>query len=119
MAAVVALVDDVFFQAKLFETAKQVGVELRACATQEALATEISRERPKLVIVDLNARSNPLAAIEQLQSNGGETPLIGFFSHVQSELAERARAAGCKNLMPRSKFTQNLATILAEAKSQS
>jgi DNA-binding NarL/FixJ family response regulator len=119
MAAVVALVDDVFFQAKLFETAKQLGVDLRACSTPEALATEIARERPKLIIVDLNAQSNPLAAIEQLQATRAGTPLIGFFSHVQTELAERARAAGCSNLMPRSQFTRDLATILAEAKSKS
>jgi hypothetical protein len=32
-------------------------------------------------------------------------------------LAERARAAGCRDVMPRSKFTQNLATILSQAKS--
>ncbi len=118
MAAVVVLIDDVFFQAKLYETAKQVGVELRACASPEALAAEINRESPKLVIVDLNARADPLAAIERLQAAGAPRNIIGFFSHVQTELAERARAAGCSNLMPRSKFTQSLATILAEAKSK-
>jgi hypothetical protein len=36
---------------------------------------------------------------------------------VQVDLAARARAAGCAEVMPRSKFTQNLATILAQAKS--
>jgi hypothetical protein len=35
------------------------------------------------------------------------------------ELAEQARAAGCTDVMPRSKFTQHLATILAHAKSHS
>jgi hypothetical protein len=37
---------------------------------------------------------------------------------VQVELAQKARAAGCHDVMPRSKFTQNLATILAQAKSE-
>ncbi len=41
MAQVVALVDDLFFQAKLIETAKQLGVELRTCATADALADEV------------------------------------------------------------------------------
>jgi hypothetical protein len=44
--------------------------------------------------------------------------LVGILSHVQLDLAEKARAAGCANVMPRSKFTSNLATILAQAKSQ-
>jgi len=117
MAQVLALIDDIFFQAKLFETAKQVGVELRACATPDALDAEIAKAAPKLVVVDLNSRANPLEAVGRVQASGREIPLIGFLSHVQLDLAERARAAGCGEVMPRSKFTQNLATILSRAKS--
>jgi DNA-binding NarL/FixJ family response regulator len=117
MAEVVALVDDLFFQAKLLETAKQVGVELRTCATADALDAEIAQAPPRLVVVDLNGRSEPFKALERLSA--GTIPSIAFLSHVQTELAERARAAGCREVMPRSKFTQNLATILARAKSQS
>jgi AmiR/NasT family two-component response regulator len=119
MAQVVALVDDIFFQAKLLETAKQVGIELRACPTPDALEAEIARATPRLVVVDLNANSQPFLALERLQAGGGKIPLIAFVSHVQVDLTERARAAGCKEVMPRSKFTQNLATILAAAKSDS
>jgi DNA-binding NtrC family response regulator len=119
MAEIVALIDDIFFQAKLLETAKQVGVELRAFATPDALEAEIARTTPRLVVVDLNAASEPFKALERLQASGGKIPLIAFFSHVQVDLAKRARAAGCSDVMPRSKFTQNLATILARAKSDS
>jgi DNA-binding NtrC family response regulator len=117
MAQVVALVDDLFFQAKLLETAKQVGVEVRTCSTADALDAEIARAAPKLIVVDLNARSGPFEALERLQAGGARIPLIAFLSHVQVDLAARARAAGCAEVMPRSKFTQNLATILAQAKS--
>ncbi len=117
MAQVVALVDDLFFQAKLLETAKQVGIEIRTCSTADALDAEIARAAPKLIVVDLNARSGPFEALERLQAGGVRIPLIAFLSHVQVDLAARARAAGCAEVMPRSKFTQNLATILAQAKS--
>jgi CheY-like chemotaxis protein len=119
MAQVVALIDDIFFQAKLFETAKQLGVELRICATPDALDAEIAQSPPKLIVIDLNARSNPLDAVGRLHTNGRNIPLIGFLSHVQADLAERAHAAGCTEVMPRSKFTQNMATILCRAKSES
>ncbi len=118
MAAVVALVDDLFFQAKLVETAKQLSVELRTCATPEALVAEIARESPKLIVVDLNARGNPIDAIERVQASGGGIPLIAFLSHVQVDLAARARAAGCRDVMPRSQFTRDLATILRQVKSE-
>src|ERR1700728_5085200 len=118
MPDVVVLVDDLFFQAKLLETAKQVGVEVRACTPPDALDAEIARSTPRLVVVDLNAQAEPFAALERLHASGSRIPLVAFLSHVQVDLAERARAAGCREVMPRSKFTQNLATILARAKSE-
>lgn len=118
MAQVVALVDDLFFQAKLSGTAKQLGIELRTCTTSDALAEEISARAPKLVVVDLNARNNPLQAVGYLRANAPNIPVIGFLSHVQVELAQQARAAGCQEVMPRSQFTKDLATILGRAKSE-
>jgi DNA-binding NtrC family response regulator len=118
MAQVLALVDDLFFQAKLLETAKQIGVDVRTCATADALDAEIAKAVPKLIVVDLNATSNPLDAVARVQASGHTIPLIAFLSHVQVDLAERARAAGCSEVMPRSKFTQNMATILGRAKSE-
>lgn len=118
MADVVALVDDLFFQSKLLETAKQVGVELRACSTADTLAAEISSAAPRLIVVDLNAQGNPLEAVRRVQSSSRKIPLIAFLSHVQTDLAESARAAGCRDVMPRSKFTRDLATILSRAKSE-
>jgi len=119
MAQVLALVDDLFFQAKMMETARQVGVELRACSTPDALLAEVAKQAPKLVVVDLNARSNALGAIERMQLTAREIPLIAYLSHVQTDLAQQARAAGCAQVMPRSQFTRDLATILVQAKSQS
>jgi DNA-binding NarL/FixJ family response regulator len=118
MAEVLALIDDLFFHAKVQETARQLGVGLRICTTPEALLAEIAKEAPKLVLVDLNARSNSVGMIEQLQANDSAIPVTAFLSHVQTELAARARAAGCREVMPRSQFTRDLATILSRAKSQ-
>jgi CheY-like chemotaxis protein len=114
-----AYIDDIFFQAKLTETARQLGVELRTCADLRAFAAEIAKGKPKLMVVDLNSRANPFEAIEMAKSDWPDVPMVGFLSHVQTELAEKARAAGCEEVMPRSKFTRDLATILARAKSQS
>jgi CheY-like chemotaxis protein len=122
---VLALVDDLFFQAKLVETARKLGVVLKTVSTGVALVQALGQQqegvvasgRPRLVVVDLNARQGALEAIEQLQRSGNSIPVIGFLSHVQTELAQRARAAGCKQVMPRSSFTMNLPEILQQAKS--
>lgn len=116
MARVVALVDDLIFQSKLRETARQVGVELAVVLTADALVAEAEREETRLVVVDLNARANALAALETLRTRSISRPIVGFLSHVQTELAGRARAAGCAEVLPRSKFTAQLADILSRAK---
>jgi CheY-like chemotaxis protein len=117
MAQVLALIDDLFFQAKITETAKHVGVAVGACATPEALLAEMAQQKPRLIVVDLNARSRPVESLGRIQSNAGGVPVIAFLSHVQTELAQQARAAGCQRVMARSQFTRELATILAQAKS--
>ena len=117
MACVLAFVDDLFFQAKILETAKQVGVDVRTFTTPDALLSEIKKQAPNLVIVDLNARNMPVEAIELVRGAAPEIPLISFLSHVQVDLAQRASVAGSSKVMPRSQFTRDLATILAQAKS--
>ena len=115
MGRVVALMDDLFFQMKLAETAKQLGVEVKVAANADALMGLLAGEA-KLVIVDLNARSQPIATIEKLRQARKDVRVVGFLSHVQTELAAEARAAGCDEVLPRSSFTQNLAAILSAAK---
>jgi DNA-binding NarL/FixJ family response regulator len=115
MGRVIALMDDLFFQMKLAETAKQLGVEVKVATNGEALMA-LMESAPKLVIVDLNARSQPLLTIEKLRQVRKDIRVVGFLSHVQTELAAQAQAAGCDEVLPRSSFTQNLAAILSAAK---
>jgi len=115
MGKVVALMDDLFFQMKVAETAKHLGIEFKVAANADALLSALETS-PQLVIVDLNARSNPIEAIEKLRAAKNEVRVVAFLSHVQRELAARAQAAGCNEVLPRSAFTQNLAAILSTAK---
>lgn len=96
------------------------GASLETVATGEQLLKSAAANPKALIIVDLNARQGALAAIEELGKDGAPgdpRKMIAFLSHVQTDLAEKARAAGCREVMPRSKFTQNLAEILRGAKS--
>ena len=116
MADVLALVDDLFFQAKMTETARLAGVTLQTVANGEALVAAAGAQKHRLVLVDLNARQGALEAVEKLRASGNAQPIVGFLSHVQTELAERARAAGCQEVLPRSKFTAELSDILRRSK---
>jgi DNA-binding NarL/FixJ family response regulator len=128
MADAIALIDDIFFLAKVHETAKHTGVTLETASTGEQLLKAAAASPAALILVDLNARQGAMDAVERLcaennaangaaNASGNPRRVIAFLSHVQTDLAERARAAGCADVMPRSKFTQNLAEILRGAKS--
>ncbi len=115
MGRVVALIDDLFFQMKIAETAKHVGVDFKVAGNAEVLATML--EPPtKLVIIDLNSKNDPMGTIAHLRTTHQGLPVVSFLSHVQRDLAEQAKAAGATDVLPRSAFTQNLASILAAAK---
>ena len=116
MGRVLALVDDLLFVSKIAETARHVGVEVKTVGTGAALVAEAQAAAPSLVIADLNARGGAIDAVSALRAAGCTAPVVGFLSHVQVDLAEKAQAAGFDQVLPRSKFTQQLAEILARAK---
>jgi CheY-like chemotaxis protein len=116
MSYVLALVDNLFFQARIQAVAKQIGVEVKMVPSAEELVTEALANPPSLLIVDLNAKTGPLDAVRRLR--GSETPalIIGYLAHVQTDGAAAAAEAGCSQVMPQGKFTQELPMILARAR---
>lgn len=113
---VMAAVSDLFFASKIRATAEYLGIEVRFLRSVEALAESAREKKPDLVLVDL--QSTNLDAIElaktfQADAELQTTPLLGFYSHVQTELQEKAKLAGYKQVMPRSAFSSRLAEILS------
>ena len=112
---VIAVVDDMFFASKIRATAEHLGVAVRFARGLDEALEAARQDKPSLVIADLHAQKcDPFNLAEQLKAD--ETlravPLVGFFSHVQTELQQRAEQAGYDRVMPRSLFTKRLPEIL-------
>ncbi len=75
---------------------------------------ENSQDLPSLLIFDLNnANARPLTVIPKLKAKLKKgTSIIGFLSHVQGDLKQKAHEAGCDMVLPRSAFSQNLPHLL-------
>lgn len=116
--SVIAIVDDIFFASKIRAVAEHLGARVRfARSIDEALEAARS-DKPSLIIADLHAQKcDPFNLAEQLKMD--ETlravPLLGFFSHVQTELQQRAEHSGYDRVMPRSAFSKHLPEILGDA----
>jgi CheY-like chemotaxis protein len=115
-STVIAVVDDLFFASKIRAAGQQAGVDIVFVKSIAAAVEKARDERPALIVADLNARC--CDGIELAKALKGDercsaVPLIGFFSHVQTQLQEAAMSAGFDKVIPRSAFSKNLAGILA------
>jgi CheY-like chemotaxis protein len=112
-----AFVDDLFFAAKITETARKLNVKVEFVKTEKEIlerSGENGEQKPSLIIFDLNnAAAKPLTAIPRLKAKlRKKTAVIGFLSHVQGDLKVKALEAGCDMVLPRSAFSQNLPQLL-------
>ena len=114
MRRVVAYMDDLFFQMKLAETAKHLGLEVKVASNADSLL-QLLDPAPLLVVFDLNAKSSPLEAVARLRAAQPGVRVVAFLSHVQTDLAAKAQSAGFDEVMPRSRFSMQLPQILGAA----
>jgi CheY-like chemotaxis protein len=112
-----AFVDDLFFMAKIQETARKLNVKVEFVKSEKDLTEKFKQnglEKPSLIIFDLNnAAAKPLTLIPKLKTKLKKgTSIIGFLSHVQGDLKQKAHEVGCDMVLPRSAFSQNLPQLL-------
>lgn len=111
---ILAVVDDLIFLSKIQQTARQVGVpvEVLEPAMVEGRMSELGA---KSIIIDLNHRSGRAVEVARAIKSNPVTrgvQVVGFLSHVQTELAAAAREAGCDMVLARSAFVQQLPQLL-------
>jgi CheY-like chemotaxis protein len=115
--SIIAAVDDMFFASKIRATAEALGVNIKFHRQLESLVVAASEEAPELILVDLhNEKVDAIELARQLKANEHlkAIPLLGFFSHVQTELQRAAVEAGYDRVIPRSVFSRDLAKILGD-----
>jgi hypothetical protein len=109
---------DLFFQAKIHETARKLGVKVEFLkGDKESIAklTEVPEaERPALLVFDLNnLNAKPMTLIPKLKTKFKKaTSIVGFLNHLQGDLKLKATEVGCDTVMPRSAFSQSLPNLL-------
>ncbi|HVG39063.1 MAG TPA: hypothetical protein VM870_07245 [Pyrinomonadaceae bacterium] len=112
---ILAVMDDLFFASKIRAAAQHIGAEVEFVKTAEAARQSAARDIPSLVIVDLQSQNAHLSDLARAMKDDARTsniPLIGFFSHVQIDLKNRAAEVGFDRALPRSAFVARLTDIL-------
>jgi CheY-like chemotaxis protein len=105
---------DLYFSVKINDAAKRLGMAAEF-VKDSAVALERVKSKPPLIILDLNCdAADPLGLIAAFKRDP-ETksiPTLGFVSHVQTELKQKAQETGCDLVVARSSFAQYLPALL-------
>ena len=112
---VLAIVPDIFFSAKINETAKHVGATVEFARSAAELLGKTS-DPAALIVLDLNAAGmDTVSIVAKLKALPAlaDTPCVGFVRHEMSELIAAARQAGCDQVLSRNAFSKSLPQILA------
>jgi hypothetical protein len=111
-------IEDLFFIAKIQETARKQGVKVSFIKNDKDAVAELTsgeeENKPALIVFDLNnVNAKPLTLIPKLKTKLKKTvSIVGFLSHLQGDLKAKAVEAGCDAVMPRAAFSQNLPNLL-------
>ena len=104
---------DLIFTSKVTGTARALGRRVYVAGSVSLATKMIGQWSPVVVFVDLSATD--LASPESLlalRSLAPSTPFIAFGSHVDTASLAAASAAGCAEVMPRSRFTNELPALI-------
>ncbi len=116
MGSSIAIVSDMIFATRITGTAAKVGAKCKIVRDPGALHDALESDEPGTVLVDMNCDGiSPEEAIRTVKSQCPNARVVAFFSHVQTELKEQARAAGADDAWPRSVFVQRLPELLASS----
>ena len=106
---VMVLVRDLMFSSRIAATARAAGVTVEMLRDPSALAGR----RGRRLIVDLNQPGAIEAASDWKHATAGS--VVGFVSHVDANTIARARSARIDQVLPRSRFVEQLDELLRQA----
>jgi CheY-like chemotaxis protein len=120
MPSALLLCDDLMFTSRITGEARAQGLTVKPARSLELLLDLARQEAPSCVLLDLAFPGLDLPdLIRRLTEACPSLPqVVAYGSHVDTERLRAARAAGCDSVLPRSKFVEELPSILQKMKGE-
>jgi DNA-binding NtrC family response regulator len=111
---------DLIFTSKVKGTAAELGYPMMVAGALSQAKSMIEASRPQVVLVDLTAGElvAPAALVAYQAIAGPDAWFVAFGSHVDVKALAAARAAGCHDVLPRSRFAAELPELMRRYFSQ-
>lgn len=105
---------DLFFTSKVSSTAASLGLKMDTAESSEEATRRIADSDYACILVDVTLPGIDLAALIEALPSENRPRVIAFGPHVQTARLDAARAAGCDEVLPRSRFSAELPQLLAK-----
>jgi CheY-like chemotaxis protein len=103
---------DLFFTSRVTGTADLLGIEVQVAGDAQTAAERLTDAKIGCIFIDLADTGLDVAGFFARLPAGDRPPIIAFGSHVATARLQAARAAGCDLVLPRSRFSADLADLL-------
>ncbi len=112
MPRVVAAVRDLFFVARIRETARLVGTDVAFARSPEEIGAELGGEAPDLLIVDLTTPEWDYEALfAAVEGHTPRVPVLGFTTHALARQTQPFHPR-CSRVVTKETLTQELGEVL-------
>ena len=126
MARVLALCGDLMFGSRMAAQLQAAGEELELTGDADAVGARLqgpAERRPEVLVVDLTSDSEEgIGLVARLAGEregedatgraAGSPRTLGFYSHVEADVRERAERAGFDLVVPRSRMAREGAALV-------
>lgn len=104
---------DLMFSSRVRETCDQAQIAYKGLKRAESIQTA---DTPQIVLVLINLETDPhelTSVVSKLRSFNPNLPIVGFFSHVNTEASQLAETLKVSEAMPKSQFVKVLPEMIA------
>ncbi len=115
-AQIIAYEPDLLFSSKIESAAAKFALEVKVTGDLDELLRELRKTVPEIVFVNLDKAEGNLAALEEYARKSA-CQVVGYYSHVNTKLAEEARRIGFDSVVSRGVFAAKLDQTLAALRS--
>ncbi|PHR98730.1 MAG: hypothetical protein COA78_25800 [Blastopirellula sp.] len=111
---IIYLTADLMFSSRVSSYAKEIGADLRVAISGPQCINAINQNKVDRVLVDLNVPKLDIEELmTQIKATGQDLDVIAYGPHVQIELLEAAKAAGCDVVLSKGQFNQQIEALVA------
>ncbi len=114
--SVLLLSTDLLFASRVSQAARTADVDLRVVADTDQVLQHVTDEcSPHLLILDLSAADCDVQRIvTAVRRSPSPARVIAYASHILGSLLQRARQAGCDQVLTRGQFASRLDELMKD-----